>query len=198
MNRLIKTVLSVCVIISLIIFGIIRFSTHQFIQKLPDWISDFSGPFATVRVGSVQQADCPFLICAHIQNLTIQPAGYKPLTIPSTFIAIPIKWPIRIHIQTPEESPIRINADFSNTRWSIQQLSGQIDSFRFSIKGDIQTTENQGFLTLQTTGLYQFIRYFIQMPNWMKFIIRDTPQELKLVPQSDYLRLYGFPLIPLK
>ncbi|MBQ7413604.1 MAG: hypothetical protein IJV07_04975 [Alphaproteobacteria bacterium] len=198
MRHFIKIVLPVCFIICLAAWGGIRLLNHQFVHKLPEWISDLSGPFAVVQAESVRHADCSFQICADIQNLTIHPAGYTPVTIPHTFVAIPVKWPIQVHIQTSDTDPINVNADFSDERWHIQQLSGQIDSFRFSVQGDIRTQENQGFLTLQTTGLNQFIRHYVDLPDWMKFIIRDTPQEFKLVPDSGYLRLYGLPLIPLK
>ena len=198
MRCFIKIVLPVCFVICLAVWGGIRLLNRQFVQKLPEWISDLSGPFAVIQAEAVRPVDCPFQICADIQNLTIHPTGYHPVKIPSTFVSVPMKWPIRLHIQTPENDPVQINADFSSNRWQIQHLSGQIDSFHFSVRGDVRTQKKQGFLILQTKGLNQFIRHFINLPDWMKFIIPDTPPEFKLIPDSGYLRLYGFPLIPLE
>ena len=195
MKKAVKIFCWIILVLLVIVFFGIRFVVGQLVNKMPEIIQNTSSSEVKLSVGNVKNGGCLMHICVELEDLSIRHVDYEPIEFKKLYFEIPLMWPIRANIKTPNKNEKwNIDASFGRYIWNIHSFNGRFENLDFSLSGKIDAKKETGELILKTIGLKDFLVEFTDIPSWLALLVQNTPQEFVLKPQEGALRFYGIPI----
>ena len=197
MMRFMKKLIGGGLVVGFLLWGGLRCAESVLMRKIPEMLVNFSSPIISISAQNTEREKCSWKVCVLMKNMHLKVLGQDMIPVGDVRISINPLHPKTINIKTISDKKWNVDMGLSTHVFHVRYAGGSIGTFQFEASGVVDGIKNQGQLFVRTTGLKSFLNRFTEIPKWASFLVRDSQQDIVLIPKNGVLSLYGIPLIPL-